>query len=433
MSLLLRLIRLLRLLPPPPRPSSSSSSSVAVFRLKAGGPLFETCIAWRRRCARSPPPANMGSPKVKDWPESVVIRTKGGGHKRIASPWVYQDDYGTWVCGACEKELCESHALSKDHGRKVWYYCYGYGKGSDGRLPNAIQNSVRHNEKFNYGSSSSSMLEHTCGVVSAAAGSVPDQAQPGCRWANAVKAVAADREPANELTPVEQFKIDDASSPSQSISQKLGESIDQKLDAVLSVAGTMEKSMRSATELIEKLERHAQTNLATEVVWEAKITELKDCFETHVQLTDTKINEYKQAIESKVPALTAQMTEVKTSFESKMPNLEAKIDEVKKTIDQDVQSSLDAKWLMLENGISELKQSLESKVPIITFKIDEVKHSFESQDAKIDALTDQIRALEIASIEQEARQPALQGSASLGLRRAQSTGSLSAETKPAKK
>ena len=328
------------------------------------------------------------SPTIKNYPESVAIwvNGKGGRVKRIPSPWVYKDSDGTWRCDACSgKEMCESHSLCRDHGRRVWYWCYGYGKQyGPGKLMNALDKSVRHNKDFKYDDqdASSSMLEPYGGVgdqkgngESKAAAASTVEAQGNGRWAAAARAAV----PAKvEQTKVEEFKIKDDSSKSSS--SGVGQTtMGWKLDRVMKGTGEVMNKVREIADAMEA------DNVDT------KIDEVKAGFERQAQLFDAKIKEYKQSLENTVPTVTSQMTEVKTSFDTKMPTLEAKIDEV--------------------------KQSFESKAQTLTAQMAEVKTSFDAKvstlEAKIDKLNDHIQEMK-----------PWQGSPTLGMRASRSEGRL---------
>ncbi|CAK0804979.1 unnamed protein product, partial [Prorocentrum cordatum] len=233
----------------------------------------------------------------RNYPESVAIwKNKGGGIQRIPSPWVYRDDddEGIWKCYACGgKEMCESHAMSRDHARKVWYYCFGYGKHQGpGKLMNAVESSVRHNNNFVYPGrgpgGAASMLEpqggddHRGAQAAAAAEEVPS----GSRWAAAAAAAGQQGAGEAEVTLVESFKMDSNSNSSQI---ELGPSIDQKLDGVIALTSTMGQIMDKATKLIEKIDGSAADQKGPTA--EAKIDEVKQSFESALQTLEAKIGE----------------------------------------------------------------------------------------------------------------------------------------------
>ena len=410
-------------------PSSTSApppSSVAIFCGSRPAPRHAEADASRRLGARRPPPGAMSN-SPNNWPESVAIWTSNGARQRIASPWVYKDDDGVWKCEACGgKQMCPAHSRSKEHSRRVWYYCFGYGSEyGPGKLMNAVEKSVRYKKDFNYESAASSMLQPQGGDANQTAGAAKAEVPPaaGSRWAVAAQAAQGLGQAEAASTPVQKFKIDDGSGSSSS--HGLGTSIDQKLDAVIALTGTMGTIMDKATELIGKIGGTSKNDAATDPLLpkvEFKVDEMKACFEMQAK----KINEYKQSIESMVPTLTAQMDEVKTSFGTKVPMLEAKIDDAKKSLENEVKTSFDTKVPLLEAKIDEVKRTFESKVPTLEAKIDEVKQSIESKvpmlEAKIDALTDQVRALGEAVGKPSQGLP--QGPAPRGLRGCRSVGSL---------
>ena len=320
----------------------------------------------------------------KDSPESVQIWLKNGRKQRIASPWLYKDEYGTWMCKACkDKEMSEAHSRSKEHKRLIWYYCFGYGKGyGPGRLMNAVEGSVRHSKQYKYPTSGSMMEKDSWSGDKWASAAAAAAAGQQCGPAGVQVRGASAGDDACGQDPVEKFQIGDSASNVSELD--LGPSLKEKLDDVIATTRTMQTFVDEAKLLAEKMP-----------TLETKIDEMKSSFDKVLPLFEAKINEMKQSIESKARTLEAQVTQMNAGIDSRVTTLEAKIEEV--------------------------KQSIDTKVATIASKIDEVKHDIETKvptlEAKMDTLLQEVRA-------REAQSQPWQGSPTLSMRGSKSEGRL---------
>ena len=309
-------------------------------------------------------------------------------------------------CEACGgKEMCEAHAYSNDHKRRVWYYCFGYGRQyGPGQLMNAVEKSVRHSKTFKYPGADVSTMWQEPGTAGG------QQAASGRRWATA--ASQASRPPGLACaaeTPVEEFEVDASDDDDQHAS---GGELDDDQHA----AGG-KRRRPPAWRPSDDDDLHASGVVATISDKLDAVLEM-GCMEKAATLCE-------QLMEKLEGGLMEELGQNRTT----MAQLKATLDEVKNGVEKHA-PSVEAKVLALEIKIDEVKRDL---LPTIAAKIDEVKELLESsldrqtvQGVKLDMIERRIRAVE------EQKGKPWQGSPTLGMRGCKSEGKLgSAGSAPA--
>ena len=250
----------------------------------------------------------MSSSQLADFPESVAIYLEGGGQERIPSPWVYFDlTDNKWKCDACGKEMCYSHFSSQAHGRKVWYYCYGYQYGRDwvnGKVENAVKWSVHHAKDFQYPFENPTMLQEETeqqGIE------YPfEEAQGSHHWADAAVLAAAPAGAPNALANLQRLlqapppepappAAASASHPAAAAPPGLQEKLEEKLE---------EMTEKLQEKLEEKLEEKLQEKL------QEKIEEMTEKLEKLEEMTAKEQHAMTKKLEEMAEKLEEKLTPV---------------------------------------------------------------------------------------------------------------------------